>query len=146
MVLNNINAVVQNSQDHVNILVLCRPYESMDIRKYTFSTRCSCRVSPSHNIWMLHSPRMAGSGSQCPDGTGTFLRFQAWVCICTFLSKIQLFIRLKPWSVHPLSSPRRWPPVLGTGQVPCRAQPEPHTELAPGGRLNGTWLFSGAGG
>lgn len=50
MVVYNVNAVVQNSQEHVNILVLSRPYEPVDIRKHTLSSRCSRRVTPSQNV------------------------------------------------------------------------------------------------
>jgi len=50
MGFNNINTVVQNSQAHVNILFLSRRYKPTDTRKHMFSTRCSCRVTPRHNI------------------------------------------------------------------------------------------------
>lgn len=49
MVFNNINAVVQSSQERVNVLLLSRAEEPVGIREHTFSTRCSCRATPSHN-------------------------------------------------------------------------------------------------
>lgn len=86
---------------------------------------------------MPFSPWVVGSVSQfvvenryLPEISGVSLHFY-------FSIQNSAVPRLKPWGIHPLSSPRRCPPVLGTGQVPCRAWPEPRAGLASNGGLNG---------